>query len=768
MQSISLVPSTAYNTSIYVANRKNCSGGLIILEDRITDYFLPVSETVSVSVDTSLLHPVPNSSIQFTLIVNSIGNNVLNLSGFEMQQIQVWDGISVFTVQKGLGEAVWSIQMQSSDVRPEQLFKCYLKAFVPPYYGGIFNIFNIKLAEGYINSIESLMNNLSIGQTTNATYGKTDDASSGYICAKFPMPVWLKTVSFSVSSGIDSNNCYPNNVQVYGSNDGASWTQLLNSVLTNTASAVNICNCTTDNYYTLFKFKYSYPSGYSWYCFPGMAMSGFISELINTGSYSIATPYCTSLPANGYNIEPNTSSMSSTSGNIYSLTQFSGNSYAMDRGSYDTAWEYVFTFPEDIRTIGFMYMTGEGYGWDSSWINLFALSYSDDKSTWTEYCRVDGTLDAWNKGLMHGQVGTYFCDSITEHKYYKISVFSKNPVNSNLQIKGLGFLKFQKGLYLTFESFVPKLSSNSQSGYMLLASNSSQGDAYKMFDHDLNNYGGGDISDGQWSLFIQLPQATIVRGIELVSPSADYNKMPYAFSLQGSDDNDTWTNIKTYLLGSNYWTAAGQLGQWDTDNETAYRYYRFVVTATAEENSVRIGEIGLSSYASFKSVDWYEDSYIVPIMSSNSQDGYIASAKSSYDSSYQPWKAFNRSNNSDSDCWACGDADRTDSNKECDVWMQIQLPTAQVFNTLNIVARTGSNYTQAPSSFVFKGSNDGETWTSLLTVTDEPAYREQSWSINNTTAYAYYRIDITKTNYANTHVSIGELNLVNRTSHERN
>lgn len=762
MQSISLVPSTAYNTSIYVANRKNCSGGSIILEDRITDYFLPVSDTVSVSVDTSLLHPVPNSSMQFTLIVNSIGNNVLNLSGFEMPQIQVWDGISVFTVQKGLGEAVWSIQMKSSDVRPEQLLKCYLKAFVPPYEGGVFNIFNIKLQEGYPDNIEYLMNDTAIGQTTTRTYGKTSDASAGYICSKFPMPVWLKTVSFSVPNSIDSNNCYPNNVQVFGSNDGVAWAQILNSELTNTASAVNICTCVTDNYYTLFKFKYSYPSGYSTHCLPGIAMSGFISALINTGAYSIATPSCTSLPLNGYNIEPNTSSMSSTSGNIYYLTQWSKyNAYSMDRGSSDTAWEYVFTFPEAIRTIGMMYMAGEGYGGDSSCITLFSLSYSDNKTDWTEYCRVDGTLDAWNQSLINSQVGTYFCDSVTAHKYFKISIYFKNPVNSQLVLKGLGFLQFQKGLYLTFESFVPKLSSNSQSGYMLVASNSSQGDAYKMFNHDLSDYGGGDISDGEWSLLVQLPQATIVRGIELVSPSVDYNKMPYAFSLQGSDDNDTWTNIKTYLLGSNYWTAAGQLGQWDTDNETAYRYYRFVVTATAEGNSVRIGEIGLSSYASFKSVDWYEDSYIVPVMTGSPQDGYVATA-SSYYSGHNPYYAFDRSTDG-AHKWL------SDGSTVSGSWLKIELPTAQTCNVFTIKAPAEGFQTRVPTEFKIQGSNDDSAWTDLVDVSGISwnSGESKSWNNSSTTAYQYYRILISA-NGGDSYISIGCFDLIDRTYHQEN
>ena len=455
--------------------------------------------------------------------------------------------------------------------------------------------------------------------------------------------------------------------------------------------------------------------------------------------------------------------MSETTGSILNLlnTDFS-TGYGMNRGTTDTPWEYIYTFPEAIRTVGFSFARKD----NSGTIKLFSLSYSDDKVNWTEYCKVDGTFDGWNQGLAYRQSAGYWYDSASEHRYYKITIYSFQNNETYPQLSMLQFIQFQKGHYFGFESFIPKLSSNSQGGYMLGASSTSEGDAYKMFDQSVSTYGGGDIADGEWSLLIQLPEATVVRGLEMVSPLSEYNRMPYAFSLQGSQDNDTWTNVKTFLLGSNYWTGANQLGQWDVENETVYRYYRLVVTNTAQGSKVRIGELGLSSYASFKGVNWYEDEYLVPVMSANSQDGYVASAKSYYEN-YLPWKAFDRSNNDYTDGWCCSNSDKTDSNKECNVWLQIQLPIAQVVNGLNIVTRTYAN-SQAPSSFIVKGSNDGENWTSLLTVTDQATYSNQTWIFENSTSYFYYRIEILKTNSANDHVSLGQLNLIQRITHESN
>ena len=757
MQSISLVPSTAYNNSIYIAEKKNCDGGVIVLEDRITEYYMDVQSTTAVSVDMRLLHQLPNSALKFTLIVYSTGDNVLNLSGFNVEQIQVLNGKSVFTVMKGVGDAYWNIQMTSTDVRPEMWLRCYTLPYAPNFNTGIYNFFNLYFRE---DRQEGMFSSCAPGQVAtgnDGVFGTSNISPNGYICTKFPMPVWLKSICISVTnSNAFLINNFPISLQVYGTNDGIGWTQILNTELTPNWGSVDTYTCTTTNYYTMFKYNFIFSNEATFYYFPSVALSGFSSELINTGAYSLATPYTTILPLNGYDIEANDSDMQTTENSITVVTRFSENSYHYMKRNTNVPWEFIFTFPEAIRTIGFEYSCSQ----DNMCFKLFSLSYSDDKENWTEYCKVDGTT-VWSQKLRGSQIGTYFIDSISEHRYYKITIYTLySDYPNECFFRGLGFLQFNKGHYFSFESFVPKLSSNTQSGYMLIASSSSEGDAYKLFDQSITSYGGGQITDGDWSLVIKLPQATVVRGLEMVSPTSSYHRMPYAFSLQGSQDNDTWTNIKTFLLGSNYWNSALQIGQWDVENETAYSYYRLVVTNTVD-GYVRIGELGLSSYASFKGVNWYEEEYLVPVMDSNEQDGYVASAKSYFDNNYAPWKAFDRTSN---DCWACSDEDKTNSNKECNVWLQIQLPTAQVFNSLNIVPRQSLS-SQAPNSFTLKGSNDDETWTDLLTVINESTYSDKTWSFENSTAYSYYRIDIVKTNSANDHVSVAELNLIKRIYH---
>ena len=755
MEYIRLVPSDIKD-SILKSNRKDCVNGIIELELRVTDYSMVVSDTTAVSIDLSLLSSdVQNSYMEFNLTVFSSGNNVLNLSGFNVQQVQVLNGETFFTIRKNIGEAKWVIQMKSSETRPEMWLRCYEKPFVPQFNTGVYNFFNLK----YLNTdrMSGIFSDFAPGQTGSyAQYGFFNPVGDGgYICAKFPMPVWLQSVCIAVRTGNPNTNEYPISLQLQGSNDGVEWTQILNTTLTPSNGSVDTYMCTTTNYYTLFKFKFTFNYSVSAWCFPSIALSGFCSELINTGAYSMATPYCTTLPTNGYNIEANSSDMSSTEGDLFRVTQFESGYYRMIRSNTNTPWEFIYTFPEAIRTIGLIYMVNDYYS-----IKLFSLSYSDNKTDWTEYCKVDGSMEAWNQSFRQYQIGTYFCDSCSEHRYYKITIYSNydNSYANEQRLGGIGFLQFQKGHYFTFESFIPKLNSNIQNGYILISSNSSEGDAYKLFDYSISSYGGGNISDGQWTLTIMLPQDTVVRGLELVSPPSEWNRMPYEFSIQGSTDSSTWTTLKSFSLGSNYWTNASQVGQWEIENETAYKYYQLVVTATSQGSVVRIGEMGLSSYASLKGVDWYEDEYLVPIMTANEQDGYIASASSTYTGGkvYAPFEAFNQVV-SDSSSW---------ETSEQPAWLQIELPVAKVANILKI---GGTFSGEEPEAFTLYGSNDGSDFTEILSVNNLTwSHNEiKTWNEINDIAYKYYRLgDIT--NSRSQYVGISEFTLINRITHESN
>lgn len=89
-------------------------------------------------------------------------------------------------------------------------------------------------------------------------------------------------------------------------------------------------------------------------------------------------------------------------------------------------------------------------------------------------------------------------------------------------------------------------------------------------------------------------------------------------------------------------------------------------------------------------------------------------------------------------------------------WLQIQC-VAQVSTGYAITARTGAA-DQAPNAWTFLGSNDGSSWTTLDTQTAQvfTAGQTKTYTFTNSTAYAYYRINVTAVN-SSTVAAIAEL-----------
>lgn len=143
-------------------------------------------------------------------------------------------------------------------------------------------------------------------------------------------------------------------------------------------------------------------------------------------------------------------------------------------------------------------------------------------------------------------------------------------------------------------------------------------------------------------------------------------------------------------------------------------------------------------------------SNIISIMTSNSSSGQIASASSTYGTSWEPWKAFDYSSGT-SQGWV--------SNNTLVGWLKIQLQSGRVVNKYSL--KSSSTLTENPKNWTFEASDNGTTWTILDTktgVTDWIAGAEKEFVINNNVSYTQYRINVTENNGKN-YVGIAELQM---------
>lgn len=131
---------------------------------------------------------------------------------------------------------------------------------------------------------------------------------------------------------------------------------------------------------------------------------------------------------------------------------------------------------------------------------------------------------------------------------------------------------------------------------------------------------------------------------------------------------------------------------------------------------------------------------VIPTMTSNTAPSGVASASSEQDSSKAAWKAFDKVNTS---VWQVSSGTTG--------WLQYQFATSQVITKYTIVAGEGAGFSSnnAPQAWTFLGSATGAfagEETTLDTQTAQTSWSgagSNTYTFANSTAYAYYRLNIT-------------------------
>ncbi len=143
-----------------------------------------------------------------------------------------------------------------------------------------------------------------------------------------------------------------------------------------------------------------------------------------------------------------------------------------------------------------------------------------------------------------------------------------------------------------------------------------------------------------------------------------------------------------------------------------------------------------------------------PVMTDYSAPSGTVSAYSELSTSYKAWYAFD---NLITSCWIAAHAPSGGTPQ----WLKYDFGSGvtKVITQYIIQNRNNANV-MSPNTWTFEGSNDDSNWDILQTVssdTNNVQLGRRTFSFTNTTAYRYYRINITARNGVDDYVAINDL-----------
>lgn len=147
----------------------------------------------------------------------------------------------------------------------------------------------------------------------------------------------------------------------------------------------------------------------------------------------------------------------------------------------------------------------------------------------------------------------------------------------------------------------------------------------------------------------------------------------------------------------------------------------------------------------------------VPTMTSNTTPAGTALASNEASSSFAAWKAFD-DNSTGTDEWS------TSGIQSGTLQYDFGSGITKIITYYSILAISlgETDVTLGPKTWTLEGSNNGSTYTTLDTQTTVPAWgigEKRTYTISNTTAYRYYRLNISA-NQGNANLIISEFELL--------
>ena len=576
----------ASNATIYnLGNVKICNNGIIDLEEQTLQYRLFITEDLVLQFKTDF---EPSNDFSFVLEIISDGTHLIsfneNLSP-KISPLPINRGITKLTFSKKLGVPSYNVEISRLDA-PEP-------TLLTPNYG--YDIHS-ALCVTHNGSDWSAHDQLQSSTSNVNFFGRE-------FYFEFSSLVIVDYIYFTsqYSDQALSEFC------LKASNDKQNWTTLI--YITNETVSGNIFTELKGcfRYYKLYIGwqNSNYPRSMQLW---GTKIDNNESELVLLTSKmdSDVTSWGKLTYSKLY------------SGSASDLTDVSPSSSIYVQQNPDdtedlTYWiKYEFTEPQIAN---FLDIAGPNDYLDRT-MRWYKLEGSNDNENWTLLLERQ-----YQRDFYKFETRWHEFENATAYKFYKLTCISNSRADGYWRISRFRLFRRDSEKW-NFYSSVPKLSSSNQDGYEATASSQyNDGHApFYAFDGDSSTKWASSGTGTQW-LQIKFPTATICNVAKITSRSDGYlNQAPTEFEIQGSNDAENWS---TLLSQSNVtWSSTGETQTFAfQNNETAYLYYRLVITADGGGSDYSLGEFSLGTIK--KEYKRYLNKYgnIVPTMTSDATTG---------------------------------------------------------------------------------------------------------------------------------------------------
>jgi hypothetical protein len=503
--------------------------------------------------------------------------------------------------------------------------------------------------------------------------------------------------------------------ELLGSNDKISWTRLIyrSGVVINQDIATE-----KKGAFHYFKLRFSNEGDIR-----GIQLWGTVIDNDNSELF-LLTPQLSSDSVAGIMI----SCSNVRANSVRNVTSPSANvTMELDKGTYDEPWiQYEFAESKVANFLDMASHKDELYR-TARW---FKLNASNDGENW------DLLLERqYQEDWKQCETRYFQFENETAYKFYRLVCSYTNDGNNPSLWRISRFRLFRReSVTSSFVNCIPPLVSNTQDGYELSANSSDSGyEAFRLTDGDPDTKWAtaGGQGNGAW-VKIKLPEEAAFNAVYLQARNDQYYyQAPSIFKIQASNNDESWTDLTS---GTASWSQKeAKIFYWL--NETPYLYYRLLIEAVQSGTNAGLAQFQLGTQAETyrRYLDKYD--YVVPVLTSDSDSGYVVTASSFFNDTHRPYKAFNRQTDVNSK-WL------TVSGGAAGAWLKIELPAAAIANAFT-VASPNEGYTgRMPSSFKIQASNNDSSWVDLLSVSSLSwsGNERKSWNVDNSTAYKFYKL----------------------------